>query len=127
MTDIGSAAAITAAAGTISAAFAYLFGVDPQTVMYATIGGVIGLSWAPPMKRLRALSVFVCAVLGSAILAAFLTRWWLEPEKFAQYGELARNGLSFVLGGVFHPLTAAVIGGIPRFIEGLVDRIKGAP
>lgn len=98
------------ASGIVSALMVAL-GLTGQVVVWAMIGCVIGVSWAPRMSRLRGLLLFLCSTLASAKAGSAAAELWY------QQAHQAAGGLALLLGIFFHPLSAAVVKRLPTIIE----------
>lgn len=114
--DLTANTAAAASAGVASLTVA-LLGVEPQALFYAFCGSGLGLSWAASAGRFRALAVFAFTTLGAAMFGT-----WAAQEMWAG-AVVARDGMSFLLGVVAHPLIAAVIGQLEPVARGLADKL----
>ena len=110
------AASVAAGFGAVLVAWV---GVDPQALLWTSVGAVFGMSLAPAAGRTRALLVFAAVVLSGALLARSAAETWFGDTA------AARNGIAWLLGAFFHPGFAAVTAGIPDIVGRLVDRIGG--
>jgi hypothetical protein len=115
MVDVITPAAVAVTSGVVTLSVA-LFGVEPQAVFYGIVGSTLGVSLAPQAGNWRAVIVFVAVSVAAAALGT-----WVADEYFSR--PAARNGLSLVLGAVFHPLFAGVVGRIPEILDGVLRRL----
>ena len=121
MAEPVSPAASAVAAGVSSGLLGALFvplGLTWPLVLWASLGCVVGLSWAPKVGRLRAASLFGAAALLSALFGK------IGAAHFGGGIDLAQ-GLAAVLGIVFHPLLTAVVDKLPGAVASVIPR--GSP
>jgi len=92
-------------------------GVEPQSLVYATMGAGVGTIAAPALGRIRAIAIFACVVclcaLGGTVLA---------QEYFADR-VLARNLASGGLAAFFHPLFAIALTKLADVVTWCLKRI----
>lgn len=113
-TTTTTAAGWALAAGTLGAFFASI-GVSWPLVFWGLVGGLFGLSFAPPAGRLRSMAMFP----GSALLAA-KGGAVVGAQYFAGNPDMA-GALAAVGGIIAHPLIAASVKALPA----AVGRITG--
>jgi hypothetical protein len=105
-----SAAAAGLSSGLIGALLVPL-GLTWPLLLWAGLGCIVGLSWAPAVGRLRASALFGASAMlsakGGAVASAL---WWAASVDAAQ-------GSAAVLGIVFHPLLTALVGALPAIIS----------
>lgn len=89
-------------------------GIHPQPLFWALIGATLGLSLAPKAERLRALAVFVCVVLSSALLGTWAARTYWEGSL------LAADGAAWALAVAFHPLLIAFLNAVPALLTSVL-------
>lgn len=89
-------------------------GVHPQPLFWALVGATLGLSLAPKAERLRAVAVFVCVVLSSALLGTWAARTYWEGSL------LAADGAAWLLAVAFHPLLIAFLNAVPTLFSTVV-------
>lgn len=109
----------TATAAGLSAAFVAALGVEPQALVYACVGAIFGVAWAPPSNLLRSIWLFVSVVLASALLGTW------AAEYFQMTSRHAVSGWSLALAAIFHPLLAAVVQAVPGAISAIVKSRTG--
>jgi hypothetical protein len=112
--DITAQAAITGS----SALFVALLGVEPQAIVWSLVGCVLGVTLAKPASRLYTVFLFLAATLACALWGT------MASDHFFGGSALARNSISVLLGAVFHPLLAAVIGTIPGIVTWGAERVQ---
>lgn len=95
-------------------------GVHPQPVFWALVGATLGLSAAPQAGRVRAIAVFVCVVLASALLGTWASRTYVDGSL------LAADGAAALLAVSFHPLLIAFLNGVPGLLQGWLRRFGAA-
>ena len=108
----------TAAATSFGAMVLAAIGVEPQALVWALVGAVFGVAWAPPAGRLRSMMVFIAVVLVCALGGTLASDMWHVG------GHTARNLWSAGLAAIFHPLLAAFIQAIPTLLQAFI-RAKG--
>ncbi len=116
--------AVKVAAGAsvgISALVTATIGVDPQALFWALVGATLGLSVAGTAARLRAIVVYLCVALSSALLGTWLARLHFEADA------TARNALAALLAIGFHPLANAALTALPSLVAGWAKRLGGSP
>lgn len=116
MADLTTQTASATAAG-VGAAVVAVIGIDPQALLWAFVGGSIGITFAAPAGRWRAAVVFVAVVFSCAQLGSWMA-WHLFGDD-----RLARNGCPLLLGMAFHPLLSASVAAIPGIVKGALRRI----
>lgn len=109
-----------------SAAVVALLGVEPQALAWAMVGAIFGAPLAPPAGRMRQVLVFVGVMLASALLGTVAADW--AGTTSVRW----RNAWCLVFGGVFHPLSSAVVAAVPNIVATLLHafaarRGAGAP
>lgn len=102
-------APLAIAAG-ISATTLALLGVEPQALAWGMVGAIFGAPLAPPAGRYRQVLVFLGVTLASALLGT------VAAETFGPASRIGRNAWCLVLGGIFHPLSAAVVAAVPNLV-----------
>ncbi len=113
-TDVAANAVLAAASGFLVAAF----GLDTQTVLWALMGSVLGVTLAPPASRIYAIFLFVAATLTCALGATVISAAYFSNTP------LSRNISAVVLAALFHPIFKAFIGRVPVMIEAWTARIS---
>lgn len=98
-----------------SALIVALLGVEPQALAWAMVGAIFGAPLAPPAGRVRQVLVFAGVMLASALLGTVAADWagTTSPRW--------RNAWCLVLGGIFHPLSAAVVAAVPSVVNTLLQ------
>lgn len=111
-TDLAANAAIAGASGFLVATL----GLEPQAILWALVGSVLGVTLAPPTSRLYAVFLFVAATLTCALGATALSA--------AYFGSpMARNLCAVLLAALFHPIFKALIGRVPTLVEAWTARL----
>lgn len=113
---------VAAATGAgIGAVIVGLVGIEPQVLFYTCVGAGLGIPFASPMGRYRSAAVFVMVVFASSLLGS-----WAAIEYYADATPtrvaFASKGFSLILGLAFHPLTSAVVAGIPGIWSALLRK-----
>lgn len=109
----GAGAVVTTAGAVVVAAI----GVDPQALLWALIGAVIGLSFAPPAAWWRAVLLFLAVVMVCALFGT-----WASVEAF-DGSTVARNAMAAGIAIVFHPMLAAAVSQAAAALAALRRRI----
>lgn len=104
-----------AAAWGVGAFTAAYFGVEPQALVWALVGAVFGLSFAPPAGRVRALLVFVAVVLACALLGTWAAHTWFGDAP------MARNGCAMAAAALFHPALATIVQAVPAVLRAVLN------
>lgn len=108
---ISTADAASAAAAGVASVTVSMLGVQPQLLVYAACGAFVGLMWAPPVGRWRAIGTFVAVVLLSAV-SGHAAAEWLNMTATG-----APRALAGVVGLLFHPLAGAAVKLLPSVME----------
>jgi hypothetical protein len=106
-----------ALASGISAAVLTLIGVDVQVLFWAFIGASVGLSWAAKTGPYRATALFVCVVLGAALLGSLVSALWFSGSV------LVRNSSALAIGIAAHPALSAVMSSLPAIVKGWAEKV----
>ncbi len=90
-------------------------GVEPQSLLYAMMGGFVGLLAAPQLGRWKSIVIFVsvmclCAAVGTWVAQSY------------SYPHVARNAIAGVLAAVFHPAFAVVVQKLPDIFDGFMKK-----
>jgi hypothetical protein len=93
-------------------------GVHPQALLWALIGATLGMSLAPQASRMRAVAVFACVVLSSALLGTWVARTYADGSL------IASDVVALLLAIAFHPLLIAFLNGAPAFLAGWLKRFS---
>jgi hypothetical protein len=93
-------------------------GVHPQPLFWALVGATLGMSLAPQAGRSRAVAVFACVVLASALLGTWAARTYVDGSL------LAADGVSLLMAVAFHPLLIAFLNAVPSFFGGWIKRLS---
>jgi hypothetical protein len=112
MADVAQVSIEATAAG-IGAVTMAIIGVEPQAVLWGSIGACVGMTFAAPAGRLRASLMFVAVVLACAELGTWASIRWFDASF------IARNSVALVLGMLFHPILAAVVARIPIVVNAI--------
>lgn len=119
MTDTVANATIAGASAMIFAAL----GVEPQAIVWAIVGSILGVTFAPPTGRLYAVALFVAATMSCALLATGVSNAYFAGAP------IPRNISAVMLAAVFHPALKAFIERIGMlvgaWIEAIAKRIGG--
>lgn len=99
--------ALVAGAG---AAVVALLGVEPQALAWSMVGAILGAPLAPPSGRVRQVVLFGGVVMACALLGT------VGADVFGPATPRGRNAWCMVLGGIFHPASAALISAVPGVI-----------
>ena len=113
----GTAAGVATFIGA-TALIGALFGVEPQTLIFATVGAIFGEPLAPPAGTFRKVLLFIGVVVASAMLGAW------AAEYFSLTGKYSRNGCALAIAFAFHPLSAAFVQAVPAMARA-VFRVPG--
>lgn len=120
MTEPVQQAALQATGVGVSAVIIGLIGIEPQVLFFTCVGAGLGIPFASPMGRWRAIMVFVMVVLASALLGTWAaTEYFDSPTRVA----FASKGISLILGLTFHPLTSIVVSSIPSVWKAALRKI----
>jgi hypothetical protein len=95
-------------------------GVEPQAIVWALVGSILGLTLAKPASRAYAVALFVASTLACALFAT-----WISDNYFAGSAG-ARNVCAVVLAASFHPLFEAFISAIPGLVAAFAKRARAA-
>lgn len=109
-TTTGAAVGWAAASGLL-AAFLAGIGITWPAVFWATVGGVIGATFAPQVGRLRAMLMFPASSLLAAKGGMVFGAMWFAGDA-GYIGGLAGLG-----GIVFHPAITALVQALPSIIN----------
>jgi hypothetical protein len=104
----------------VCALFFALVGLEPQTLVYGTVGAIFGLATAPPSGWVRSMFLFVAVVFAAALLGTWAAEYWHDGKR------IQRNAWSMALAAVFHPVFAAMLAKVPAIIPTLIDAILRA-
>lgn len=91
-------------------------GVHPQPLFWALVGATLGMSLATQASRLRAVLVFACVVLASALLGTWVARSYFDGSL------VAADGAALLLAVAFHPLLIAFTSAAPALVSGWIGR-----
>lgn len=119
-TEPTTSAAMSIAAG-ITAVFVALLGIEPQSLIWGIVGAILGLPFAAPSSRWRAICVFIAVSLSCALLGTWASARYFDGSMYA------RNGCTLMLGVIFHPLFAAIVATVPAVIQAFVRSRLGGP
>lgn len=103
----------------LNTAFAAVLGVQPQALFWSAVGATLGMSWAAPAAKPRAIMIYVCVVLASSMLGTHIA-----TLDFGTTGT-ARNTACVLLGIFFHPLLGALFNALPELVSGWTKRLGG--
>jgi len=109
----------TAIGAGIGAIVVATIGVEPQTVMWAMVGAVVGVPATAQGGRARAVIVFVAAILACALLGTWASEYWHAGAR------TPRNSWSLGLALVFHPLLAVVVQAVPSIFQSFIRARTG--
>ena len=113
------AVTVAAIAGMLTA-----LGIGPAPLFWAFVGATIGMSMAPKVAALRAVVIYLCSVLASALLgAASVLLLPLDAPLSPAGARLAANACACLLGLLFHPLLSAATNAVPVIVNGVLRRI----
>lgn len=98
------------AVGAASAALASL-GLSYVDLTWAVVGSIVGVSFAPPTSRVRAILLFAASVLMSAKLGVTTIEFWLPAHPDFE------GAASAAIGVCFHPLMAALVARVPSIVS----------
>lgn len=114
-----ASSAITVALGAgLGAMVLNTLGVHPQALLWALIGATLGMSLAPQASRLRAVAVFACVVLSSALLGTWVARTYADASL------MAADVVALLMAIAFHPLLIAFLNGAPALLSGWIKRFS---
>jgi hypothetical protein len=85
-----------------------LLGVEPQAILWTTMGSIIGVVLAPKTGTLYAIALFCASTMACALFATGIS------VSYFQGSEMSRNIAAVLLGAAFHP-------GLKVFIERSAD------
>jgi hypothetical protein len=93
--------------------------VEPQALVWALVGAIFGLGFAPPAGRVRALLVFVAVVLACALIGTWASEVWFGGAP------MARNACAMCAAALFHPVLAAVVQAVPAILQAILNAKLG--
>lgn len=85
-------------------------GISWGLLIWAALGCIVGVTWAPETKRLRAILLFMSAAMLSAKGGAIASNIW-----FAGSIDTAQ-GIAAGLGIFFHPLLSIIVSELPKIV-----------
>lgn len=109
-----------AVAGGTSAMLFAAFGIEPQALIWALVGSVLGVTFAPASGRLYAIAMFVAATMTCALIATWASIRYLDGDP------LSRNLVAVLSAAIFHPALKKTIDKIGDFIGAFIDRMSAA-
>ena len=115
-----ASSALEATAAGVGAVTLAVIGVEPQALLWGAIGALIGMTLAAPAGRVRAALTLIAVALACAELGT-----WAAVRYF-DAAPIARNGACLVLGILFHPLLAILVGKLPAIVS-VVTRTPEKP
>jgi len=116
------ASAVATSVGTgFGAIIIAAIGIEPQALVWALVGAVFGIAWAPPAGRLRSMMVFAAVVMVCALAGTLVSDNWHAGSH------TARNLWAAGLAAVFHPLLAALVQAVPTLVQAFVRSRGGQP
>lgn len=115
MADPTSSALGAATFVSITAVIGALLGVEPQALVFSTVGAVFGTPLAPPSGRMRTVLLFLAVVIACAMLGTWAAEVWNGSSRFA------RNCWSMGIASGFHPLFATFIESAPKVFRAVLD------
>lgn len=116
VTDTAAGAAVTGA----SAMLVGMLGVEPQAIIWAIVGSIIGVALAPPTGRLYAIALFVAATMTCALIATLISAQYFAGAP------LPRNVAAVLLAAGFHPIFKKFIERAGELVGAWIDRFAAA-
>jgi hypothetical protein len=105
-----SSAGIIAFGSGMAGAMLLSLGISWALLIWAALGCIVGVTWAPETGRIRAISLFSSAAMLSAKGGAIAsTIWFAGPSETAQ-------GIAAGLGILFHPLLSIIVSELPKLV-----------
>lgn len=120
MAEPATTSASAAAVGLAGAGLLASLGLETAPLFWALIGSSLGMSFAPKVGALRAGIVFVCVLLSSSLLGAWLS------VKYAGGEQISRNAFSCLVALFFHPALSVALTKIPMVIDDVRRKYFGA-
>ncbi len=114
--NVTDAAANAVLAGT-SAMLVSALGVEPQAIIWAIVGSIIGVIAAPPTGKLYACAMFLAATLMCALFGT-----WVSHEYFAG-AAIQRNMAACMLAALFHPIIKKLLESVGTVVGAWIARI----
>ena len=111
-----TSAAVGAALG---AGLMAALGIEPAPLFGSLVGACLGLSFASPTGRARAVVVFTSVVLCCSLFGSWLAVRYLGGDM------PSRTVAACALGIWFHPVLNAAIDRLPRAFDALLKRLGG--
>jgi len=108
---------INAAAAGAGAVFVAMIGVEPQALVWASVGAAIGLGFAAQTGRFRAAALFVAVAMACALLGTLIAARWFDNSA------VWRNSSALLLGIAFHPLLALVVAQLPAIVDAALRKV----
>ena len=100
----------------ISALTMAALGVEPQTLVYGTIGAGVGTTFAPEMGKVKAIFMFFAVVCLCALAGTVAAQTWFSD------GKLARNLIAAFVAMVFHPLISILVSRLQDVVDSLLRK-----
>lgn len=108
-------AATTAAAATT---FVVMVGVEPQVILYSSIGASGAIVLTESDSRWRAMAAFVAMTFGGALIATLLAR------HFADGDPVWRNLIGLAVSPVYPALRETVSKRVPSLLDALLRAFR---
>lgn len=102
------------AAGTVGAFLASI-GVSWPLVFWGLVGGLFGVSFAPPAGRLRSMAMFPASALLAAMAGKLAAAHWFTASPDVASGLAALSGI------MLHPTIAAGVKLVPAWVGRLTN------
>lgn len=115
-TETAAGLVATGASGLLIASL----GVEPQAIVWALVGSILGLTLAKPSSRVYAVALFFASTLACALMATVIA------EHYFAGSVGARNVCAVILAAAFHPLFEAFISAVPGLVAAFAKRARAA-
>lgn len=115
-TETAANATITGGMGLVVA----LLGVEPQAILWATMGSIIGVVLAPKTSTWYAIALFCASTMACALFATGISASYFNGS------EMSRNVAAVLLGAAFHPGLKVFIERVADLITAWINRIAAA-
>jgi hypothetical protein len=116
-----ASSAASAGVGVAAATVVALLGVEPQALIYSSLGAFIGLGFAPRAGRVHAALQFVAVVLIAAAVGTWVATEW------AHSGIAARTVAAAATAAIFHPTFSAAVDAVPKLVASVSARWDAKP
>ena len=116
VTDVAANAAVSGASALLVASL----GVEPQAIIWAIVGSILGVTFAPKTTKPYAVAMFLAATLICALVGTYVS------TKYFGGAPLERNLTAVMLAATFHPALKVMIERAGTVIGAWLDRLVAA-